>query len=70
MTAAGALAGVIVGGVTVILWSRLQGGIFDLYALVPGFILAAIAIAAVSVLSKHSLRSTVSEQFDQMRSQL
>lgn len=70
MTAAGALAGVIVGGATVILWSRLEGGIFDLYALVPGFILAAIAIAAVSVLSKHSLRSTVSEQFDQMRSQL
>jgi sodium/proline symporter len=70
MTAAGAMAGVLVGGATVILWSRLEGGLFDLYALVPSFILAAVAIVVVSLLTKTGLRSTVSEQFDQMRSQL
>ncbi|WP_325895120.1 sodium/proline symporter PutP [Grimontia sp. NTOU-MAR1] len=44
----GALTGVIVGGVTVVVWKQLTGGIFDLYEIVPGFILAGIGIVAVS----------------------
>jgi len=48
MTRNGAAAGLIVGAVTVVVWKQLQGGIFDLYEIVPGFILCAIAVILVS----------------------
>jgi sodium/proline symporter len=48
MTARGALAGMVTGGLTVVIWSRLSGGLFDLYELVPGFVFAWVAIWAVS----------------------
>ena len=53
MTRNGALAGILVGGVTVILWKQLAGlgGIFAIYELLPGFLLSAFAILAVSRLS-------------------
>lgn len=70
MTVWGAMAGVIVGALTVVTWSRIDGGLFDLYALVPGFIFAIIAIILVSLLSKSKLNPVVVKQFDQMRSQL
>lgn len=44
----GALAGIITGGLTVIIWKQLNGGIFDLYEIVPGVILATVAIWAGS----------------------
>lgn len=69
MTAAGALAGVVSGGVTVIIWSQLSGGIFDLYALVPGFVLSLAAIVSVSLVSSKP-GPVVQKQFDQMHSQL
>ncbi|SDT98014.1 sodium/proline symporter PutP [Halopseudomonas salegens] len=46
----GALAGIIVGGVTVVVWERLS--LFGLYEIIPGFILASIAIVVVSLLTK------------------
>nr|WP_165855346.1 sodium/proline symporter PutP [Marinobacter sp. JSM 1782161] len=49
MTRLGALAGIIVGGVTVVVWGNLSGGILDLYEIIPGFILATIAIVVVSL---------------------
>ncbi|ADE15785.1 sodium/proline symporter [Nitrosococcus halophilus Nc 4] len=51
MTRQGALAGIIAGGVTVLLWKQLEGGIFDLYELVPGFITSAFAIVGISLLN-------------------
>jgi sodium/proline symporter len=45
----GCLAGILVGGVTVVIWKQLSGGLFDIYEIVPGFILATIAIIAVSL---------------------
>ncbi|MCE8035671.1 MAG: sodium/proline symporter PutP [Halomonas sp.] len=45
----GALAGIVVGGVTVVVWAELSGGIFDLYEIVPGVILAYIAIVVASL---------------------
>ncbi len=48
MTRAGALAGIVVGGLTVIVWPRLDGEIFALYELVPGFALSWLAIWVVS----------------------
>lgn len=51
MTRAGCVAGILVGGTTVILWKQLatRGGIFELYELVPGFVLAWLAIWLVSL---------------------
>lgn len=49
MNVSGALAGIIVGTITVIVWEQQQGGLFDLYEIVPGFLLAAIAIILVSL---------------------
>jgi len=48
MTRNGALAGILVGGLTVIIWPRLDGAIFELYELVPGFALSWLAIWLVS----------------------
>lgn len=44
----GALAGIITGGVTVLIWKPLQGGIFAVYEILPGFLFSAIAILIVS----------------------
>jgi sodium/proline symporter len=47
----GALAGIIVGGVTVVVWKQLSGGIFDLYEIVPGFVFSMLSIIVVSCLT-------------------
>lgn len=47
-TSLGALSGMVVGTATVIVWKQLEGGIFELYELLPGFIFAWIAIIVVS----------------------
>jgi len=48
MTRNGALAGMLVGGLTVILWKQGSGGIFALYEMVPGVALSTLAIWLVS----------------------
>ncbi len=50
MTRNGALAGMVVGAVTVLVWNRLSGGLFDVYEILPGFIFATIAIVVVSLI--------------------
>ncbi|WHY62176.1 sodium/proline symporter PutP [Cytobacillus firmus] len=67
MTRNGALAGIIVGAVTVIVWAQLTGGLFDLYELAPGFLFAALAIIVVSLLDK-APSAEVQEQYDQYKS--
>ncbi|MGB6135972.1 MAG: sodium/proline symporter PutP [Shewanella sp.] len=47
----GAVLTIIVGAITVVVWKQLSGGIFDLYEIVPGFILATIVGVVVSKLS-------------------
>ena len=47
----GAYAGIVVGGLTSIIWAQLKGGIFDLYEIVPGFVFGLIAIVIVSLLT-------------------
>ena len=49
MNWAGAVAGVIVGGVPVVVWKQLSGGLFDLYEIVPGVLFASIAIVVASL---------------------
>ena len=45
----GALAGIVTGGLTVVVWKPLQGGLFDLYELVPAFAASLLAIGVVSL---------------------
>lgn len=52
ITKLGAIAGMITGSLSVIIWKQLEGGIFDLYELLPAFILAWLAIIIVSKLTK------------------
>ncbi len=49
----GALAGILTGGLTVMIWKQLSGGpwgIFDLYEIVPGVILSFIAFWLLSLI--------------------
>lgn len=59
----GALAGIIVGGLTVLIWKQLSGGIFDLYEIVPGMIASFIAIYVGSLMSSAPAQA-VQDQFD------
>ncbi|WP_116473374.1 sodium/proline symporter PutP [Zobellella maritima] len=52
LTRNGALAGIILGALTVIGWKQLSGGLFDLYEIVPGFLLCGLACILVSKLDK------------------
>lgn len=54
MTRNAAVAGIILGGASVIIWKQLYawGGLFTLYEIIPGFILASVAIIVVSLLDK------------------
>lgn len=65
----GALAGVLVGGITVVVWKQLSGGIFDIYEIVPGFILACIAIVLVSKMTGGA-KASVMQTFDNYRKSL
>ena len=53
MTRNGALAGIVVGGLTVVIWEQLSGGLFELYSLIPGFVFSLIAIGLFSLLGQN-----------------
>ncbi len=53
MTNKGAIAGLIAGGVTVVLWHNLKGGIFNVYEILPGFIACLLFAVAVSLLDRN-----------------
>ena len=62
----GALAGMLVGAITVIVWSffiKPLGGIFSIYELLPGFIFSLIAIVAVSLLTAPPAKE-ITDEFD------
>jgi sodium/proline symporter len=59
----GALAGIVVGGITVVAWAEMSGGLFDLYEIVPGVIFAYIAIVVVSLMTAEPSKE-ITEQFD------
>ncbi len=57
----GALAGIIVGGVTVVVWKQMTGGWFDVYEIVPGFILSTLACVSMSILTKEPQDAVVAQ---------
>ncbi|MBQ3441755.1 MAG: sodium:proline symporter, partial [Selenomonadaceae bacterium] len=62
-TRRGVIAGIIVGGVTVLVWKQLA--LFGLYEIVPGFVFALIAIYIVSKFDAEPEREIL-ETFDKV----
>jgi len=69
MNWAGAVAGVITGGLVVVLWKQLGGGLFDLYEIVPGVLLATAAIIVASLLTAPP-SAAVREGFERFEAKL
>jgi sodium/proline symporter len=61
ITKAAAIAGMVTGAVVVIVWKQSTGGIFELYELLPAFILAWVAILIVSKIDSSHI--DIQEQF-------
>ena len=47
--------------ITVVIWKQLSGGIFDLYEIIPGFILSSIAIILFSLMTREPEAEIVAE---------
>ncbi|ACV26237.1 sodium/proline symporter PutP [Kangiella koreensis] len=71
MTRHGALAGIVTGAVTVLVWdwlgSNTEIALFDLYEMLPGFVFATLAIIIVSKLTQ--VAETTYNQFDWYRNE-
>lgn len=63
MTRQGALAGIISGGLTVLIWK--QFNFFNLYEIVPGFIISLIAIYVVSMMTP-APEKEITDMYDQV----
>ncbi len=48
MSTAGAISGILGGGITVVVWKNLSGGLFDLYEILPGFLISLLLIVLFS----------------------
>lgn len=68
MTKWGALAGMIIGTITVIVWDQIDQ-FAEIYEIIPGFILCTIAIIVFSLLSTKPTKD-IEEEFDQSIKQL
>ncbi|MBQ8850312.1 MAG: sodium/proline symporter PutP [Clostridia bacterium] len=73
-TRAGAIAGMITGGVSVFIWKLVLNKflsatlpIFGLYELLPAFILSSIAIVVVSLLTKKKLDNEILDEFERAK---
>ncbi|MCG9731209.1 sodium/proline symporter PutP [Shewanella sp. Isolate13] len=64
----GAVATIIVGALTVVIWKQLTGHIFDIYEILPGFILATLTGVIVSKMKSPS--ETIKQQFDSFQAKL
>ncbi|HPJ35477.1 MAG TPA: sodium/proline symporter PutP [Spirochaetota bacterium] len=70
-TAKGAMAGVLAGGITVLVWKNLSslGGIFTLYEIVPAFILSMAAIIIVSLIDSEPPQE-ITDLFDKVQQEV
>lgn len=68
ITKEGAIAGMAVGALSVIVYKQLEGGIFDLYELLPAFVASWTAIIVVSRFTVESESSRVT--FDEVHKRL
>lgn len=67
MTLTGAVAGMIAGGVTDLLWYSMKsnGGIFSVYEILPGFIVSAVFIVVFSLFT--SVPKVISDEFEEAK---
>ncbi|MEA4987666.1 MAG: sodium/proline symporter PutP [Anaerovorax sp.] len=70
MTVQGAIVGMIAGGISDLLWYYLKniaqiGGMFNIYEIIPGFIIASLCIVAVSLCTKPN--EEVLAEFDSVK---
>ena len=49
MTRHGALAGIVAGAIVVVGWARMEGGVFDVYELLPAFLISMFIIFVTSL---------------------
>jgi sodium/proline symporter len=63
LTVPGAVAGMAAGAAAVALWGNLSGGVFDLYEILPGFVLNALTAWAVS-LATHRPHPLIEAEFE------
>jgi len=64
VTRAGAMAGMITGGIMVFVWKLLVrplGGIFNIYELLPAFVLSCVAIVTISLLTEEPSKEILEE---------
>jgi len=62
----GALFGMIAGAVTVVVWKAQSGGLFDIYEILPGFIVCGVVAILVSLFGKPAGEDTKAE-YDRIR---
>ena len=67
MTNKGSIAGLVAGGITVVLWHNMSGGIFNIYEILPGFIICLFVSLVVSLLDKNKDAEMLAE-FDEYKS--
>lgn len=65
MTLPGAIAGMVAGGVSDIIWSLMDGGIWDVYEIIPGFIIGSLAIIIFSMMTKPT--DDMIDEFDRVK---
>jgi len=65
----GALAGIIIGGVTIVVWKQISGGWFDVYEIVPGIIFSTLAIVVVSLMTAEPEKAVI-EQHNKFKKNL
>lgn len=68
MTRYGAIAGIITGAVTVVLWKNIFSSFLNVYEIIPGFILASIAIVVISLIT--NVRPKTKEAYEKMLKEL
>jgi sodium/proline symporter len=66
VTRTGAVAGLVVGAATVVVWRQLEGGLFDMNEIVPGFILGTFAVVFVSLFDEEPTLEVREEFADAM----
>ena len=57
LNAYGLVAGMVSGAITVVVWAKLSGGIFDLYELLPGFVISLLCAVIFSLLKPSAVKT-------------
>lgn len=65
----GAIAGMLVGGLTVLLWIYIDHAYSEWYAMIPGFILSFITTVVVSLMDKEPSKE-IQDEFDEVEAEL